>query len=168
MAAQTAQTETGIRASSTSVPNIDLAHTLRHGVQSGGERSDSEWHIGAGVRLFSTIGTSAMIEITRAWDNGRGNTRGWTATGELGSGGSEFFIGHRHAGNLWNAVALGAAYVSTGDEARGVAAHQAFVGPEFRITLVGVGIALGHYWRVDGDAPNDSRFFDVSFLIGIW
>ena len=130
--------------------------------------SEGQWYFGAGVRFFSTLGTSGAIEITRARDNGRGNTRGWTATAELGEGGHEFFVGRRHAGNLWNGASLGAAYISTDDDARGVAGGQAFLGPEFRITMLGVGLAMGHYWRIDGSAPGDARLFDASFLIGIW
>ena len=116
----------------------------------------------------NSMESSGAVEITRARDNGRGNTRGWTATAELGEGGYEFFLGRRHAGTLWNGASLGAAYISTDDDARGVAGDQAFLGPEFRITLLGVGLAMGHYWRVEGSEPGEARLFDISFLIGIW
>ena len=126
------------------------------------------WAFGGGLRFFSVIGASGAVQAGRVQGNGRGNTRGFVVSAELGQGGQEYFLGYRRAGPLLNAVSFGAAYIRTDDDAHGVAGDQSYVGPEFRLTFLGVGFSLGQYWRTSGSAPGDGSFFDAALMLGVW
>ena len=95
-----------------------------------------------------------------------GDYDGRTIGIEAGIGGGQLTFG-RAAGSLFGGVRYHVALLHTWGDSQNVAPGQTYIGAEFRLMIVAVGVGVGAYGRIAGNEPGQAGLVTLNAFFGL-
>jgi hypothetical protein len=126
----------------------------------------SAWRPLLGVRVGRPQQASLYVGAIRLTDRHTDGYAGIALAVEPGLGGGQVSLGLASMGGPSAVARLQLSILRTWKAPLGVAGDQTFVGVEGRLGVLFIGLGLGGYKRVAGNAPGDSWLFSISAFGG--
>ncbi len=134
-------------------------------VASGAQQRAPSYEPLIGARLGSAQHQSVYLGVARMSNASATDHSGQTIEFEYGRSGGQVAIGQMTAVPMAPEFRLQSTLLRTWGRATRIAPKQTYVGVELQATIL-IGVSVGAYRRIRGDAPGDAHFYSLRYVLG--